>query len=835
VKQLLLAAPFVVVTLLAQTHTLTIHDGTVIQPVTKRVGHNLGNVSYFDSGQILKNVIGTENPGFEPLQIRHIYTLTKDGTTTSFTSPDIYDSSAPEYLNYWAGGTVTIVSSEKKGAEVGCTAKIASSTVDHYPERGPIITLATPCPAPFTEGDVVVMTQKTTPTPEAWWKASGNGIWANLTGDGRVYSTTKDLCPGCGSQSLVLETPSSDARAGFTEYFDDLSVKDIVPNNYLKITGDWQIDFDAQAILGGPEVTVSGGRLAPNGFSFPAFTAHVPPEWMHISKVVHVSEVSITDGNPGCVAGGVTTACTGTGPASLAWTVTGGSVKIDNISFKRIDHQNPKNTSIFRDEYVQRFVDSGSGEIRFWQGAMNSETFENWTKPDHERAAVTAGHSSYTTGSGLTLSISDFLDLCQVVQNIGGRPIEPYITIPISFTNDEASKLISFLKPWSAIFPKMHLGYGNEAWNGGSFADQSLAFRSRAPEFYFDYSTRAASLFAAMRANPDFSSKFELVLGFQTGTQNGGDEAIIRAKPDAVELNGYTSLSMSPSSAAAMWAAAKVEPWDDVNNPKSTMSFYQSVNDYSKLNRCGASGTAKCGVNVYEFGNATVETCGMPGQPTCTATNPAITQALEDAITSGAGRAIVDSLQPLLNMWKWGIVDQNLFAMTESFNSGPTNTTASLWGDNVDIGGATNNVRPTFLGLKLINEAIQGKMTDCSFDSTPYIDFPGDRFGNVMAAQREPALFAFCFAEGKARSIILYNIDPARAFTVQFGGDAPAGEIVENGFVATDLNARNEAPFGTRTHLTPAAVKLLPTKRLAGLQSITLQPNSIITLTYKSK
>src|ERR1700693_867614 len=85
--------------------TINFNDGSVVQSTTKRVGLNIGSMNYYDTGQILKNLVGSLNPGFEPPISRQIWALDTNGTTTTFPIPDVYYSGA---ANYWAGATFTV-------------------------------------------------------------------------------------------------------------------------------------------------------------------------------------------------------------------------------------------------------------------------------------------------------------------------------------------------------------------------------------------------------------------------------------------------------------------------------------------------------------------------------------------------------------------------------------------------------------------------------------------------------------------------------------------------------------------------------------------------------
>ena len=42
--------------------TLSLNDGSIVQSSTNRMGVNIGAIDYWDSGQILKNLIGATNP-----------------------------------------------------------------------------------------------------------------------------------------------------------------------------------------------------------------------------------------------------------------------------------------------------------------------------------------------------------------------------------------------------------------------------------------------------------------------------------------------------------------------------------------------------------------------------------------------------------------------------------------------------------------------------------------------------------------------------------------------------------------------------------------------------
>ena len=236
----------VIVTVSAFGQTLSLNDGSIVQSSTNRIGVNIGSLDYYDSGQILKNLIGATNPGFEPLQQQQIWTLTTAGTATTFTVPDQYDGVPPNYLT---GGTFTVIESQSGGAELGCTGSIASNTGPNYPLVGqstytaPSITVSTPCNASFGVGDIVVMSKSTFPTPESWWESgSRGGVAGTVTGGAQLLSDTTDLCATCGTQSLNMNASAVGSTATAASYFDSENSD----NNFVLLNGTYQLSFWAK-------------------------------------------------------------------------------------------------------------------------------------------------------------------------------------------------------------------------------------------------------------------------------------------------------------------------------------------------------------------------------------------------------------------------------------------------------------------------------------------------------------------------------------------------------------------------------------------------------------
>ena len=809
--------------------TLSLNDGSIVQSSPNRIGVNIGAIDYWDSGQILKNLIGATNPGFEPLQNRQIWALTAAGTTTAFTIPDQYDGVPP---NYWAGATFTVVESQSGGAELGCTGLIASNTGPNYPLVGqstyaaPVMTVSTPCNAAFSVGDSVVISKTTFPTPEAWWESGGlGGMMGSVSGGAQLLSDTTDLCATCGTQSLNMNAAAGGSSATAAFYFDSCNTDDL----FVLMNGTYQLSFWAKAASGTPVLTASASRLSSGGFSCGTYTPKLTSSWAQYTFNCTASESQ---------------SATSPGNVQVSFNTTGGSVYLDNVSFEKTNTES-SNTTVLRDEVIETLqnyygpsIGSNPGMFRYWVN-QNGETMSNWTQPDYAHGP-TSGGTGYFVGPGgagsENLSLEDYLVICQLLN------AQPYLEVPVTFSTADAANLIEFLAspssttygarraalgqedPWTSIFSSIHLSFCNECWNGGSFPGQSLAYRAGTPnsEYYYDYSVRARDIFAAMRADSYYSqASFDLVMNAQTATNYSMDTAIQRAHPDSIEIEGYTySTVNSFATDSALWQPAMVEPYEKVTNPTDVYNFYQSVHDYQSQMSCGASGTSACSVNMYEWGQGTIA--------------GSIDQTHMDYINAGAGEGVVMALQPLLNLQYYGIRPQSFFSLTEYRNGASNGLVNKLWGNVIDMGGATNNVRPEFLGVQLVNQSIIGSMYACPIANNPTYNFAGSPNGisPLPALNNVPYLYAFCFENGSNRSLVLINTDLSNSHTISFSGtNLPQGTVTQRQYAPAALDDMNEAPSGTLTNLAPVTVAI-ETSTLSSPGSITLPPYSATALDY---
>ena len=459
---------------LTQTHA----PSTVVQSNVMAPGINLGTINYYNDGQVLKNIVGAINPGFEPALSQQIQVVNTTGTSSSWTDPNKY---AIVPANYWAGGTATVVHSQS-GNTTGCSSTIASNTGPNYPTEtntAAVYTLSAPCAGAFSTGDTIVIKRHLASTPETQMESSAGGFWSNISSGGKLLGETTDLCATCGQQALDMQAASGTAAATF--YWDTSPAQ----NLFRLLNGTYVISYDAKAASGSPTLSVSASRPGTNAFSSGTFTPSLTSSWQHFTHTFTASEVGIWSGNSNCVAGGVTTACTTQTAgqnARLVLSATGGEVYLDNVSLAPASSTNP---TIFTDNFVAALTNLHPGTLRYWLG-QNGEDAANWLAPDYARSPSGPGFwvGPVSIGNVTYPSLQDFLALAQTVG------AQPYVEIPVTISNSDAACVVEFLAaatagcaanrialgqstPWTSIFSNIHLAYCNECWNG-SFAQQNL-------------------------------------------------------------------------------------------------------------------------------------------------------------------------------------------------------------------------------------------------------------------------------------------------------------------------------------------------------------------------
>ncbi len=253
-----------------------------------------------------------------------------------------------------------------------------------------------------------------------------------------MLSDTADLCATCGTQALDLHFSSKGGTAQFWEYYDANPNEDI----FVLMNGSYQVSFWAKA--------GSGVRNCEHTPSVAAVAASTAARIIQILRMSGSSIAMIASPlNPPPVQAPQVTPLVWRSPATRLQGPA--DIYLDNVSFKKISPLDATNNTLFRDEIVRSFRDlypspcSAPGTIRYWVD-QNSETIDNWTRPDYARNPTGSGFAISPGGqNSYQLSLEDFLVLVENIQTTTGCPIYPYISVPVTLLNGDAANLVEFL------------------------------------------------------------------------------------------------------------------------------------------------------------------------------------------------------------------------------------------------------------------------------------------------------------------------------------------------------------------------------------------------------
>jgi hypothetical protein len=729
--------------------------------------------------------------------------------------------------------------------EAGATGTISSNTSSSGSTAAPTYTVSSAIPAPgFQIGDVIVLSVLTKPTPESWWESGAGGL-ANTSvgGGGQILSDTTDLCATCGTQAVEFNLPSSGATTSAQSAWDTsgFDVFDI-------LNGSYTFSYWAKLASGSATLTISCSRSATGGFATGNFSDTLTSTWTKYTHTFTLSESqsSTSTGNAACYFN--------------ASTSSSGAIYMDNISFAPTS---PSQSTVLKDAYFNQLKTyfntaanpSTQATLRYWID-QNGETLTNWTNPDYARNVTSPYYEAAPAASAsLTLGLEPYLIICN---QLG---VNPYLEVPITFSNSDAQNIIEFMAatsgtwytqrvsaglaaglpagngpgqagyPWTSAFSTIYLSFANEAWNTATLL-QILPDRPNQPnsEFYMDYSTRAKTIFSQMRSAADFSSVFQLGLDAQTATTYTADIATARSHPDYIEVENYLYGQVgtyTPDS--SLWGPAYVEPYQMMTDSSDPSNFYGSWSLYGSLNTCGTSGTNTCYTTIYEAGQGT--------------TGGGITQQYVDYINAGGGQAAITGLQfPLHEQIQPAqFKAQNFFASAEFQQGFYPGFVTKLWGNFIDAGGATNNVRPTFLGPELSNLAIIGSMYSCPVTgSGSTYNFAGSSkngtTGALPAQNNIPYVYAFCYKNGSNRAIEIVNADISNPHTITWAGSTtPNGLSVTQTQVAPPaLDDLNEAASSALPTNHTAATVTISTTSITGGPTITVPAASVTVLQFST-
>jgi hypothetical protein len=784
----------------AQTTTVNV-GSTVIQSPVKRFGINIGTPNYYDSGQITKNLVFT-NPSFEG----EIYQSTIrciSPTANSCTDQNVY-SGFP--ASFWNQASYTVIS----GAAAGRTGTVCSFSGANYNggvnPTGGTFTFCDSGTAPATNDYIVV---KTTMPANLGWP---DGDWQTVLGGGTLTAETNDLPPGTlGKQSALLTATTANDAIAVNTFFDTTPGK-----SFIQLNGQYQITFQAKGVSGNKNVAV---KLTRGSTTFISQTVPLTGSWAPYT-------LTFTGAENGSAVGNVELSFNAVGPDTI---------ELDDISLVKMG-TDPTNTTIFRDEVVQAFQNAQPGVIRYWLDQLG-ESLDNLLTPPTGRQR--SGYTPYagfdgeniidggTVGTYQTQSVkvglTDFLQLCQKVG------ADPWIVMPSTLSAGEAYSLIDYLAgsssttygakraaagqtaPWTSVFKVIHLEYGNEEWNGGTFKGGAIETGNA-------YGQAASNIFTAIKGNPSYvQSQFDLIINGQSASpySNYYLQSFIK---------NNDSFSIAP------YMMYNINSWDTYDKLFGTTFAEAEAFVTPSASAEGVSG----GFITVEQNPATGSgkpivtsemNLGPVGIPPSGGDGP-MTQTIINGYASSVagGVAVIDSM---LQQLRAGVLTQNLFSLPGYITSTQTGTTAYLWGAVVDM-GVTNLKRPQYLALQMANQAIGSntQMLQTTQTGTNPTDGQYDYDINSVSLPSMHLIQSFAFSGSGTNSVIVINASPDFAEPVNFAGtNAPTGTVNITQLTSANPTDTNE----TSAVVVPAYSTV---SNFSSSNTLSLPPYSMTVLTW---
>jgi hypothetical protein len=527
----------------------------ILSDVT-RLGINLGEQTYYDSGQMTRNLL-YRNPGFEGMEYRSILHCLIAGPGTCIDTRHAFQWPA----GFWNGAHYEVLDGSASGQR--------GSVTTSGPSNGGYA-LSLEAHSPIGTGDWLAVSKEFPGDPTSGW-------WPSAQGGARLEAERNDLSPLTpGRQALRIEAASPGQSATIKSYFDSTEGR-----SFLRLKGSYRLSFRAKSLTGPQSIHVSVKRIANPTRVYLDLDIPLTHSWADYQTDFNADEQAPI-----------------AAPVEVSLSANNQALLLDDVDLEQTS-SNSSNRTAFRDEVVDTLNHLHPGVIRLMSSHSElGSTIDNLLKPPLARQR--SGFSTWaSTMEDIPVGIPEFLELCNEVG------AEPWIVAPTAMTRDEARELAEYLAgpastpggamraaqghpaPWTRAFRTIHIELGNETWNG--------IFQGETIEDAAAYGRRANQVFGAFRsAAGSDAAQFDLVVGAFT---------VVPDRNSAL----LTAVSQADSLAIAPYLMHNVTNWktdDDLYGPLLAQPEQMSRNGVVQATHASARGRQ---LAVYEVNLHTTE------------------------------------------------------------------------------------------------------------------------------------------------------------------------------------------------------------------------------------
>ena len=749
----------------------------VILPSAKRFGMNVGFYDQFGAAQYLKNMV--PNPGFEGGEVASIF-IADAGATNNRIRAQGWSArpvNGVDVTNYWRGGQLEYLTGKWKG--------LVTQIVDVSTEGGGYTFITSGGAAP-ARGDIIAV--RGNPIP-GYFMTNRNARLA--------FDTTTTRPNSFGSQSLRITPIGEWETPSFLVAFDSQARDgDRTAGKMRVVEGNYKVSFWAKAEQ--PNTMIEFVFKRDHSYVFYKTNIPLTGQWQRIDRNMYIP--------PGADNPWLTNALI----ATVRIVRGDGSVWLDDMSIEKAGQTNP---SPFDDEFVQVLKELNPGILRDW-GHQFGSSLDNQLADQFARRST--GISPHKVPGQWHYSVSDFLRLAEQVGS------EPWYTMPPTWSSLEIENFIAYLAaplgthpyanlrashgqraPWTTVFNKIHLEYGNEMWMFNKDFQTGLGQAMGSPVGAAD---AASNRFNIIRNSTHFTPwKFNLIVGGQVNYPDLQGQLENRlTNSDMIALAPYYGELFDYANDEQLFMPLYAGPRQDVSAGGRVFQTRESFNKWTGRN---------AELAIYEV-NLQLTRQGAP------------LNIRNDWYTSqGAGIAL--PLHMLTYQRDMGINTQVAFTALQYSNPVSGQQWHRVWGLLRDLHG-TGNKRPAWLGLEMANMAIHGNMvrTVQGGDNPHWTQQP---MNGINRPINVPYVQSFAYRSwGNSTAVVLFNLHTKEEQQVNLQlplSVSPQGNAQIHTLASNYIRDDNE----TREN-----VKIETTQRYLGRWStVTLPPHSMTVVRWR--
>lgn len=759
--------------------TIRVTDEVLVED-TMRLGINLGGDAYYSGAALVKK---RARANFEGTMYRTCHFgpgSDAEGVSTWF-------KPRPPWRELIIGGKYTILSGPSKWSQ-GTVRDIDTRDYRHQAQMKPFDHFLVDRPLDVSEENprigIMIERDRTRDGQlrplDGYWCAKQNEIAIGDVAD-----------ESFGSAALKLVGKSEKAHYRFATHYQ----------RYGETNGTWRVRWKAKAVDGTPQLVIRPDR----NWGEPV-TLQPAGQWKTYEEVIDVNSVPEPDtanDNP---------------HLTFVMEATGGDVLVDDVEIWMDGDENP---TAFRDDVVAMLKRFQPGVLRKLQ--MGGSTVENTIRGPLESFAYDSQPGSrtgpYQRHNTDPYGLHEMYVLCEFLG------CDPWYCLPGTITRGEMKSFMEYIgappgsgfgrlraelgqpKPWTEVFDRIHVEFGNEAWNN---AGPYQCGGYNGPDYWSDLITTG-------KESP-YCTTGVIFHAAGQASYAGRNEGIMRDCPNADRFSvaPYIIQRFSKDEVARYYNTPdKLFRW------AFAWAIRRSVSPQGAMYQNAAlANAANMELSVYEVNHHITHGDG-PLEPR------------NELVTSiGGGLNVANNM--LLMLKHHHLRTQCLFSLVQHGYNAHNIGEVRLWGTALCMRKGHERYRPTFLACATANRVIGGDLIATKHEgANPTFSARGVFSSKgVESIEDLPVIWSYAFREEDRLGLVLVNLDTSQPHRVSVEFD---GRVKSKQAQAWQLAAKTISDSNEFEETTPKVA--VRDASISGFQSgyeLSLPPHSLTAMTWRT-